>query len=273
MNGLITHQMAMSKTNLNPSFSKEQQNITQICALCAQLLLQNGAESALIDMLSTRLGKSLGAQRVELAISTNFIVLSTIDDNSNEITVIRKISEAGINMQAISGIHHIVQAAERGELNAKKVQNALHHIYPVRYPKWFVSVVVGLACACICRMAGGSIGALGMTFIVASIAMIIRQNLANMRIHPLVNVCITAFITVMGGGLMLRFIPIATPTVMLSSSLLLLVPGYPLICSLSDIFKGYINTGISRWVVATTLTLAACIGVVTAVSIFGINEW
>lgn len=263
----------MGETDLSSSQPAKQQEITETCALCAQLLLQNGAESALIDMLSTRLGKTLGAQQVEIAISTNFIVLTIIGPNHSNVTTVRKIVDSGINMQAISDIHHIVQAAEKGELDASEALNALHNVYPVRYPKWLVSAMAGLACASICRMAQGSLSACVATFFIASIAMFIRQHLAHMLFHPLINVCITAFIAIVGGGLIMQLLPITTPTVMLSSSILLLVPGVPLICSISDIFKGYVNTGISRWVVATTLTLATCIGVVIAVTVLGIREW
>jgi uncharacterized membrane protein YjjP (DUF1212 family) len=41
-------------------------------------LLQHGAESALVEELSTRLGLALGMDSVESAISSNAIVLTTI---------------------------------------------------------------------------------------------------------------------------------------------------------------------------------------------------
>lgn len=44
------------------------------------VLLQHGAESALVDELSTRLGLALGMDSVESAISSNAIVLTTIKD-------------------------------------------------------------------------------------------------------------------------------------------------------------------------------------------------
>lgn len=43
-------------------------------------MLQHGAESALVEELSTRLGRALGMDSVESAISSNAIVLTTIKD-------------------------------------------------------------------------------------------------------------------------------------------------------------------------------------------------
>lgn len=58
----------------------EQRAVTRLCIQCALYLLQHGAESALVEELSTRLGRALGMDSVESAISSNAIVLTTIKD-------------------------------------------------------------------------------------------------------------------------------------------------------------------------------------------------
>lgn len=58
-------------------------------------LLQHGAESALVDELSTRLGLALGMDSVESAISSNAIVLTTIKDGQC-LTSTRKIRIAAL---------------------------------------------------------------------------------------------------------------------------------------------------------------------------------
>ena len=69
------------------------------------------------------------------------------------------------------------------------------------------------------------------------------------------------------------FFPVKTPTVAMAACILFLVPGFPLINAVSDMFKGHVNTGIARWAIATWLMLATCIGVVIAVSVFGLQGW
>ncbi|EJS85922.1 hypothetical protein AAUPMC_19659, partial [Pasteurella multocida subsp. multocida str. Anand1_cattle] len=63
------------------------------------------------------------------------------------------------------------------------------------------------------------------------------------------------------------------PQIALASSVLLLVPGFPLINALADILKGHINMGIARWALATILTFGACLGIVFALSLLGITAW
>ena len=65
----------------------------------------------------------------------------------------------------------------------------------------------------------------------------------------------------------------ATPKVAMAASCLLLVPGVPLINSVSDMVKGYINTGISRWAFATLLTVATCAGIILAMTVWRVWAW
>ena len=49
--------------------------------------------------------------------------------------------------------------------------------------------------------------------------------------------------------------------------MLLLVPGFPLINGVSDVVKGYWNTGIARLVYATLLFAASCAGILLAMNL------
>ena len=59
----------------------------------------------------------------------------------------------------------------------------------------------------------------------------------------------------------------------MASAVLMLVPGFPLINSLSDVLKGFMNMGIGRWALATVLTLGTCLGIVSALALLGIDNW
>ena len=59
----------------------------------------------------------------------------------------------------------------------------------------------------------------------------------------------------------------------MAASVLMLVPGFPLINAVSDMVKGYMNTGISRWAVATMLSIATCGGILLATSVWNVWNW
>ena len=122
-------------------------------------LLQHGAESALVEELSTRLGLALGMDSVESAISSNAIVLTTIKDGQCPPPPVKR--DRGINMHVVTEVQHIVILAEHKLLDLKEIEKRFNQIKPLRYPRWLVVLMVGLSCACFCKLnKGGWDGAL-----------------------------------------------------------------------------------------------------------------
>ncbi|HDT2443323.1 TPA: threonine/serine exporter ThrE family protein [Klebsiella pneumoniae subsp. pneumoniae] len=231
----------------------QQRAITRLCIQCGLFLLQHGAESALVEELSTRLGLALGMDSVESAISSNAIVLTTIK-NGECLTSTRKNVDRGINMHVVTEVQHIVILAEHKLLDYRDVEKRFAQIVPLRYPRWLLVLMVGLSCACFCKLNNGGWDGALVSFCASTVAMYIRQMLTHRSMHPQINFCITAFVATTISGL-------------------LLVPGFPLINAVADMFKGHINTGLARWAIASLLTLATCIGVVMAMTVWGLRGW
>ncbi|MBW7981486.1 threonine/serine ThrE exporter family protein [Enterobacillus tribolii] len=253
--------------------SPGQRELTRLCIQCALLLLQHGAESMLVEQLSARLGKALGADSVESSISANAIVLTTIQ-NGHCLTSTRKNVDRGINMHVVTEVQHIVIMAEHRLLDLRDVRKRFDHIRPLRYPRWLVVLMVGLSCGCFCKLNGGGWDGSLVAFFASGIAMYARQVLTLRQMNPLINFCITAFVATSVSGLMLKLSLFQqTPAIAMAASVLLLVPGFPLINAVADMFKGHVNTGLARWAMASLLTLATCIGVVMAMSLWGLRGW
>ena len=250
-----------------------QRTVTRLCIQCGLFLLQHGAESALVEELPARLGRALGMDSVESAISPNAIVLTTIKDGQC-LTSTRKNQDRGINMHVVTEVQHIVILVEHRLLDPKGVEKRFNQLRPLRYPRWLVSLMVGLSCACFCRLNNGGWDGALITFFASMVAMYIRQMLAGIHLHPQLNFCITAFVATTLSGLWLQLPAFSqTSSVAMAASVLLLVPGFPLINAVADMFKGHINTGLARWAIASLLTLATCVGVVMASSLWGLRRW
>lgn len=255
------------------SETPQQREITRLCIQCALLLLQHGAESMVVEQLSSRLGIALGVDSVESSISANAIVLTTIM-NDHCLTSTRKNIDRGINMHVVTEVQHVVIMAEHRLLDVTGVEKRLTGIKPLRYPRWLMVTMVALSCGCFSKLNGGGWDASLVTLIASGLAMYVRQVLTSRQLNPLINFCITAFVATSISGLLLRTPYFQyTSTVAMAASILLLVPGFPLINSVADMFKGHVNTGLARWAVASLLTLATCIGVVVAMSVWGLRGW
>ncbi|WP_373766811.1 threonine/serine exporter ThrE family protein [Glaesserella sp.] len=251
---------------------EKQREITRLCVQVALLLLQHGAESTLVVQMAQRLGLALGVDSVECALTPNAIILTTLL-NDNCITTTRKNVDRGINMQIVTEVQRIVITAEHHIYNMQYVRQKLNELKPLKYNRWLVVLMVGLSCASFSHLSGGDFTIFMITFIASSCAMFIRQELAHRHYNPLIIFSCTAFVASMIAGVALKYEWGNQPQIALASSVLLLVPGFPLINSLADILKGHINMGLARWTIASVLTLGACMGIVLALTFLNISSW
>ncbi|MCK3657746.1 hypothetical protein A4G18_03235 [Pasteurellaceae bacterium Pebbles2] len=266
----------MAKTAMEQQIAlkmeENQREITRLCVLVAQLLLQHGAESTVVAQSAVRLGKALGASSVECALTPNAIILSTVI-NGHCITTTRQNTDQGINMHVVTAVQRIVIAAEHRIYDIHLVRHKLENIQPLKYNRWFVVFMVGLSCACFSHLSGGDLVIFLITFLASAVAMFVRQELAKRHFNSLIVFSFTAFVASLISGLALKFNLGNNPQIALASSVLLLVPGFPLVNSVADILKGHINMGWARWTVATVLTFGACIGIVLALNLLDIHHW
>lgn len=249
-----------------------QRDISRLAVLAGQRLLQHGAESMLVMDVTRRLGLALGVESVEVSLSASSMVLTTLHQGRC-ITTTRRCQDRGINMQVVTEIQRVCIMAERGMLDVHGVQQRLDRVKPLRYNRFLVIVMIGLSCASFSRLAGGDWPVFLLTFIASSVGMFVRQEIAHCHFNPLLNFGITAFVTTLISGFGQVYQIGETPFIAMASSVLMLVPGFPLINAVSDMVKGFANMGIARWTLASLLTLATSMGIVAAMNVLGVWGW
>lgn len=250
----------------------EQRQITRLCADTGLSLMQHGAESALVESLVRRLGLALGVDHVQVAIMANALTITTLSER-HCITTVRRNEDRGINMQMVTEVQRAVLRVEAGELGAEAYADALHGLQPLRYPRPLTAAAIGLSCACFARLAGADPASCAVAFVASGAAMYLRLHLAARHFNPLVTFFAAAFTATAIAAVGALYGIGRDPRIAMASSVLLLVPGFPLINGISDMVKGYINTGISRLVYGTLLAAATCGGILLAMSILKIGAW
>lgn len=248
----------------------EQREITRLCARTAQLLLANGAETTLVVTMATRLGKALGVDVVECAVTANAIV-TTVIANDHCITTARRVPGQGVNMTIVSEVQHIVLAAEAGKVDVAMVHRCFDELPQRFYPPWLNATMVGLSCACFARLAHADWQSCLVVFCAVFIAMGVRIYLTKKHFSHFITFIASSFTATLLTGTAVKIGINHSSQTMLAASVLMLVPGFPLINALSDMLKGYMNLGIARWALATVLTLAASIGIIFALLVLGLD--
>ncbi|WP_261834627.1 threonine/serine exporter family protein [Vibrio ishigakensis] len=247
----------------------KQRAVSRLIAQAGQMLHAHGAESALIGGIMQRIGLACGMDEVEVSLTANALVVTTLYKD-HCITTTRRCPDRGINMRVITEVQRICIMLEKGILNFELAKSKLDNITPERYNRWLVVFMIGLSCASFSHLAGGDLGVFVMTFISSAIGMVVRQEIGHRHFNPLLNFAVTAFVTSLISAQAVVFDIGNQPHIAMASSVLMLVPGFPLINSVADVLKGYINMGIARFVMASLLTLATCLGIVAVGGILNI---
>lgn len=257
----------------NPNITyDEQSKITRAIIRAATLMLEFGAESRLVEQTAQRMGTALGVRSVEISLIPSAIVLTTLTSNQS-VTTTRRAHHKPINMSIVYDVQKICIDLEKNPYSVETVIQQLKDIQPNYYNRWLIVVMVGLACASFAYLRGADWVAFGITLLASSVGMFIRQELAKRQFILIITFGITAFFVTLIASLSYINNISATPSIALSSSVLLLVPGFPFVNSFLDAMKGYLSMGWGRWMQASLLTLATSMGIIFAMSILNIKGW
>jgi uncharacterized membrane protein YjjP (DUF1212 family) len=247
-------------------------DVIDLSLWAGQLLLQFGAETQLVEETIHRLGTGLGCDWMDILVSPNAVVITTISGLDFR-TKVRRVVHMSVNMTVLTEINTLTRHVVDGEMNRFELRRELRRIsdLPRHYNRWLVVVMVGLACGAFSRLFGGDWMVFGITTFASSAAMFVRQELQHRNFNPLLVTIATAFVA----GLLACFAPLlrlgTQPTLALASSVLLLVPGVPLINSAEDLIKGHLVTGIVRGVTGGLISMCIALGLVIAMSLMGVS--
>lgn len=124
---------------------------------------------------------------------------------------------------------------------------------------WVLTPLVGVANASFCRIFGGDWVAMAIVFVATVIGFAVRTVMQARRVnHYVVFICSAFMASFTSASALLLGNP--TADVAISTSVLFLVPGVPLINGVIDILEGYIVTGFTRLASAGLLIISLAIG-------------
>lgn len=262
-----------SQTNLptKPPLDRETlREVNELALWAGQMLLQHGAETERIERSVHRIGTALGCDWLDVLVSPNGVMVTTSSGGEFR-TRLRRVVHIGVNMAVLDEISHLTHRIERGQLHLPDVRPELERISRMgsQYNRWLIALVVGLACAAFSQLAGGDTAAFFITLAASGTAMAARQEMTRRHFNLILTVAVTAFVAglIASAGAVLRLT--ATPDDALASSVLLLVPGVPLINAAEDLIKGHMVTGIVRGLTGVLISLAIALGLLLAMRLMG----
>ena len=240
-----------------------------------QLLMENGADTNRIirDMKRVAAYMGIGEEKFNLHIMYTTLMLN-ISDETHSYTNFRKCRKHAVDMRIISSVSKLTWRAMRDHYTLEEFEDNLKNIErrPRFYPEWLTILATGFACGGFCALFGCDMAAFFYTAVCAIIGKVTQINCARIGINNYVIVAFAAF-SATTAAYFAHFLPTTTPWHPIIASSLFLVPGIPLINSISDLINTMLMSGVARSVHTLLIVGGMTFGIVFAISMFNVEAF
>ena len=224
-----------------------------------------GAETRLIIQSVKTMAYHLGINNIELGFNRTGITVK-ITSGSLQHIEFKEIKNFGINMYSLTKLNHISHMVSQGKLtDVHQIYHAIRAVRPRHYNMWLLVLIESIAGGCFAFLNGGNPSVMLAAFCGGAVLMYVRFNLIKRKFfESFVFMCaafcgstVALFITKY-----ILFLRQEDISLTLMATCLILVPGFPFMNGFLDVFKGYIDVGISRISISIILTASAAVGLV-----------
>lgn len=238
-----------------------------LCTLGKHLALY-GAETRLIVQSVKEMAADLGISKIDLGLTRTSITVK-IFEGQEQVIEFAEINAFGINMSALTDLHQVCLKVKDGKLkDPQKILQAINAVKVKTYNKKYLIFIEALAASAFAFLNGGNLEIMAATFCGGIVLMFVRFFLLGRGFFECFAFTVSAFcgssFTLVVAKCLMQ---LSTNEISLAvmSTTLLLVPGFPFMNGFLDVFKGYMDVGLSRLINASVLTMAAAIGLIGTV--------
>lgn len=256
---------------MNGEHFKKIKGVEEMLLDVGTLLMSNGASTGRVRITVNRIAEALGYE-VELLITSRSLMLTVTEENGSDYTSsVRRTPPHGVNFKIVSGISRMSWRVIEDKLTVDQINAEIDRLTALlHYPRLVVLSLVALAGASFCRLFGGEWLEMAVTFVATFFGLFIRQEAIKYRFNPYLAIVFAAFTATMISGLSTKLGIGETSEHALATSVLFLIPGVPLINSLTDLIDGNTLNGIVRGVNGFIIAFAIALGLMFAMKIYGI---
>lgn len=226
--------------------------------LAARLLLEYNIRTELIRRRLLEVSRSLGVP-VTVAVGYRTVTLYTAHGSH----VHAQAPEFRINIAIAAGVHRVLDELLARHVDVAEATLALELIEQraARHNRWLLAAIFGLAAAALAALFRADVAAMGVIGVSSAAGLLFRQMLAKHHVMLFALPFSAALIGALFGGIVIRLGWTQTPGICLIVPALMLVPGPHLINALYDIVENHMQTGLPRLALASTILLAAAMGI------------
>lgn len=251
-----------------------EEKINELCKLLLEigsLLMASGANTARIRITILRIANAYG-YNAELLITHRALMLTLYDEDKDYFfSRLKRTSPHGANFRMVSGISRMSWRIVEEKWDFLQVQQEIDRLKSLpHYPRLVILSMVGLAGASFCRLFGGGHIEMLVAFVATFVGLFVRQEALKKSFNAYLCIFFAAFVSSIISGLSVKLQLGEHPDYAFATSVLYLIPGIPLINSLSDLLDGNLMNGMVRGIHGLIIAFSIALGLLSAILIYNI---
>jgi uncharacterized membrane protein YjjP (DUF1212 family) len=236
------------------------------------LLIVSGANTERVKITINRIAGAFGCDS-NLMITNHALMLTLIyKDKIKTFTSVRWVPNMHLNFNLISDISTMSWKIVEEKWSVERINNEVSLLNKkALYPRFVVLFLVALAGASFCRLFGGDLIEMILCFMGSFVGLYVRQETMKLKFNFYLCVFFASLTSSFLVGLFSFLNPGNEFIHALSTSVLFLIPGVPMINSFSDLIDGNILNGTTRGVNVLVIAFAIALGLMTSLLIFNLH--
>jgi len=229
------------------TLKEDAQSVGNILLEVGSLLMSSGASTNRIRVTMARIARGLG-YGIELLITHRALMLTIVEkDQQHFFSRLKRTSPHGVNFRIVSGISHLSWNVLEQNWTVAQISEEVNRLKALpHYPRLVILGLVGLAGSAFCRIFGGGYLEMLVAFVATFIGLFVRQEALKLKFNPYICVFFASFAASFIAGLAELYHIGIQPDKAFATSVLFLVPGVPLINSVTDLLEGNLQNGLMR---------------------------
>lgn len=235
--------------------------IARLSLTVGRMLLEWGGNARTVHEAISAVATGLGCESAE-AFCQHAAIIVVLNRDGGSFTQMGKVGEHGVNLRRTQRLQEIVQRVGLGQLGCAEAQAAVEKVpaETAHYPLWFACLATGLACSAFGRLFDSDWVSFFPTLLGAGVGQYVRHVLIRRKSNIFLTGGTVSFTAAILAGFGARALGSAQLPLAMVASVLLLVPGIPVLNAQIDILEGKPNLAAARALRITFLLLFMTLG-------------
>lgn len=238
-------------------------------ALAGTIMLENGAEIYRVEETINYILKVSGLNTTEAFVVSTGLMISLDNPDIDALTVVRRVNGSAINLNVVAKVNDISRRFYKGQISLEEAFYQIKHIDRQLYPWWLKDICTVLVVIFFTGMFGGGWQDMVFTGIVGLCLAGWFHIVKRIGLNSLIRDLLSSVLISVLAAFLVRFNPQLHLNLIITGSIMLLVPGAIITNAIRDTLHGDYAAGNAKILEAFVKAAMIALGVYAGLLITG----